>query len=186
MFKQLTTRMSSSMGMKKYSLESLEDIDIDSVDSICISNGDTNSTNSSNGLSDIHSVENIQEYAKRKVIKLLRSIKKLQHTQSEYKDHNMSMAAFMDMLQNQKYSHVSMCMFKQFIRECRMVPKPHYLHYYKFFLYYGMYYHHIRANVDVIEENMIPHHQKYLTYMKAQVKYLHTIIRESRLKDIDL
>jgi hypothetical protein len=75
-----------------------------------------------------------------------------------------------------------MSLFKQLIHQSRMVPKQHYLHYYKLFLYSGMDSHHVRTSVDVIDPKMGPHHRSHLACMIAQVKYLHDIIRESRVK----
>jgi hypothetical protein len=76
MFKQLTHRMASAMGMDGYALESLEDIDLDSVDSVSLSDTDSTYSSHSSSSIDMGSAEELEAFAKRQVIKLVRCKKK--------------------------------------------------------------------------------------------------------------
>lgn len=187
MFKELRDRVVNVMGIKKYALDNLDSIDLDSADSICISITDSDSSESSGSMRSTNldmSQQEIEAMARRQVISTVRIIKNLEKLHLHRREPKLSMQAFMDMIRDQKYTHVSMNLIKQYIRQCRMVPKPIYLHYYTFFLYYGMYYHHVRSTLDIIDEAMVPFHRFQFISIKAQLKYLCTIIKESRVKNI--
>ena len=190
MFDILRKRMVEAMGMKVYSFEDLERLDIDSVDSICISDlsseGDVKSLTSISTDSSSASDSQIEYKAKCKVSKMLRSIKKLEKLHELRNDSKLGMLAFIDLLRDQQYKHVNMGLLNKFIRVCKMVPKAYYLHYYIYFLYYASYYHHCRSTVDVIDENMKHHHQLRLVSIKYQLKYLQHIIKQSRIREVSL
>ena len=174
--------MKLALGVKSLSFESLEHIELDSVDSICLSDSgckDSSVPESSSVVGSIDSVK-INEFARRKVLKILRSIKKLETLQSEGKASKLSMLIFMDMIRDQQYNHVSMNMLETFMKTCIMIPKSYYLHYFMFFLHYAAYYHYTRATTDIIDSSMKGHHLSQFVYIKAQLKYLQYIIKESR------
>lgn len=192
MFEILHKRMVESFGMRVYSFEDLEHLDIDSVDSLSFSE-----TPSSNGCSDnILSTEkgsvspsdtnSIEEYAKRKVIKILRTIKKLEKLHVRRQESRMPMCKFIDFIRDKQYIHVNMGLLSSFIKTCKMVPKTFYLHYFMYFLYYASYYHHARATTDIIDIEMKDYHKKHLICIKHQLKYLQYIISQSRIKEITL
>lgn len=178
------------MGMKVYSFEDLERLDIDSIDSICIS--DTSSNASSAETSKTGSTINssvmdksfIEEYAKDKVVKILKSIKTLEKHHKKQKESKLTMLVFIDLIRDQQYRHVSMTLLSHFIKTCKMVPKQYYLHYYLYFLYYAYYYHHMRATTDIIDAKMKQYHINHLLCIKYQLKYLQYIIKQSRLQEI--
>ncbi len=181
------------LGTKVVSFSELESIDIDSVDSICISDKSTrkgaiesttyNQQIESPGNSVVVDTDS-DSVSKQKVIRIVRSLKAIEKLHQRKKEIRMSLLTFMDMIRDQEYSHVSMCMLEQFIKSCRMVPKPYYLHYYVFFLYYAIYYHTIRSTSDVIDEKMKPQHMQYLLNIKRELKFLQHIIKESRTRSI--
>lgn len=196
MFNILRKRVTTAMGMETLSFDDLEHIDLDSVDSICLSDkSSVKSADSINnkGINRINSYisnsstgssikSNIEDYSKKKIVKLLRSIKKLENLHSLRKESKMSMLVFIDMIRDQQYQHVSMCMLSEFMKSCKMVPKAYYLHYFMYFLYYAAYYHHLRATTDIIDEKMKTQHEYHFKCIKAQIKYLHYIIKESRIR----
>lgn len=191
MFDILRKRMVEAMGMKVYSFEDLDRLDIDSVDSICISdissdNGDNKSLSSISTDSLSASDMQIEHKAKCKVSKMLRSIKKLERLHELRNDPKLGMLAFIDLLRDQQYKHVNMGLLNKFIKVCKMIPKAYYLHYYIYFLYYASYYHHCRSTVDVIDEKMKQHHQIQLLSIKYQLKYLQHIIKQSRVQEVTL
>lgn len=175
--------MKAALGVKSLSFEHLDNVELDSVDSICLSDStckDDLSMNDSNLSTE--SIREIAEFASKKVLKILKSIKKLERLHQEGKAAKLSMLIFIDMIRDQQYKHVSMNMLDTFMKTCIMVPKAYYLHYYMFFLHYAAYYHNTRSNRDVIDESMKEHHSRQFVYIKAQLKYLQYIIRESRLR----
>ena len=178
-----------ALGVKSLSFENLEHIELDSVDSICLSDSTSKSdmiTVNSDSSIDSTNIKDISEYAKLKVLKILRSIKKLEKLHIHNKSPKLSMLVFMDMIRDQQYKHVSMNMLHTFMKTCIMVPKAYYLHYFMFFLHYAAYYHHIRATTDIIDHSMKDHHTRQFIYIKAQLKYLQYIIKESRLRSIQV
>ena len=179
MFDVLRQRIAGSLGVRVYSFEDLEHIDIDSIDSICLSDtkGESNSEESSDNSNEYTSLE---EYSNRKVLKILRSIKKLERLHEKRKESKMTMIIFMDLIRDNQYQHVSMSLLGSFIKTCRMVPKAYYLHYFMYFLYYASYYHHVRATTDIIDETMKKQHQHHLACVRHQIKYLQYIINQSR------
>lgn len=190
MFDILRKRMIEAAGMKMYSFEDLESIDIDSVDSICISdlssNADNKSVASQSTMSPSESDDRIEYKSKSKVSKMLRSIKKLERLHEIRKDTKLGMLAFMDLLRDHQYKHVNMVLLNRFIKICKMVPKAYYLHYYIYFLYYASYYHHCRSTIDIIDESMKQHHQMQLKSLKYQLQYLQHIILQSRIQEVTL
>jgi hypothetical protein len=183
MFDILRKRIRSAMGTRVISFSDLERVELDSIDSITISERTAGSkslpsSGSDNGQRD--PTECISaSFVKKKVTRIIRSIKRLSRAGGE-SESKISMLIFMDMLRDQEYPHVSMSALEQFIKICRMVPKAHYLHYYMFFLHYATYYHHIRSSTDIINNDMVEHHELQLHSMRLQSKYLQHIINESR------
>ncbi len=195
MFNVLRKRVTMAMGMKTLSFDDLEHIDLESVDSICLSDVSSikSETTSDKGINRLNSytsdssansstTSNIEDYSKKKVVKLLKSIKKLEKLHAIRKESKMSMLVFIDMIRDQQYQHVSMCMLSKFMKSCKMVPKSYYLHYFMYFLYYAAYYHHQRATIDIIDDNMKDQHEYHFKCIKAQIKYLNYIIKESRVR----
>lgn len=181
MFTKLKDRLASATGIKTYSFDELEHAELESTDSICLSE----STSRSGSIaSNVSIPSNYEEYGKGQVTKILRTIRKLNNA-GENKS-NMPMLVFMDMIRDQQYKHVSMVMLSTFMKTGRMVPKNHLLHYYMYFLFYAAYYHQIRATTDVIDEKMKDKHHRYCICIRYQIKYLQHIIKESRLRKINL
>lgn len=192
--------MVSTMGMKTYSFDDLEHIDLDSVDSICLSDStsatpktlrsqSSNSNDSSfdlasNFTSESSECNEVNEYAKRKVLKLLKSIRKLEKLHEKRNEPKMPMLVFMDVIRDQQYKHVYMNMLGKFMETCKMVPRAYYFHYYMFFLHYAEYYHFMRSTADVIDKKMKEQHRQHFICIRAQLKYLYYIIKESRLRDL--
>lgn len=181
MFDELRKRMLSSMGVKVCSFDELEQLEIDSIDSVCLSStASSTSSRMSSHQEDITSLDYdvLQISAKRKVMKILKFIKKLKQLGSA----RFNLPAFMDLLRDKQYTHVSMSLLDKFMKTFKMTPKPHLLHYYIYFLYYASYYHHTRATTDVIDDKMKKNHQSYQLYLKLQLDYVSYIIKESRNK----
>lgn len=187
-FEELRKRMFSVMGVKVCSFEDLEKLEIDSIDSVCLSSASSMTSHQSSTEQDLMSTnyDALKSNAQQKVLKILKFIKKLNQFNSFKKQEQMKLPAFMDLLRDKQYTHVSMCMLDKFIKTFKIVPKPHLLHYYIYFLHYASYYHHVRATTDVIDKDMKQKHLSYLVYLKLQLNYLHYIIYESRNKDISL
>ncbi len=188
MFDVLRKRMVSAMGVRVCSFDDLDRMDLDSVDSVCISDSGSIasvSTATSTEYAEVIRAEGLDDLVKRKIAKMLRFIKKMEklHTTKETK---MSLLPFMDMIRDQQYAHVSMSLLQQFMKTCKMVPKPYYLHYFMFFLHYAAFYHYVRGTTDVIDQNMKHVHEKHLRYIKLQLKYLQYIIQESRVREVAL
>jgi hypothetical protein len=57
----------------------------------------------------------VANYAKQKVIRIVRSIKALSQLHKKMKDKMMPMLVFIDMIRDQEYDHVSLCLLEQFI-----------------------------------------------------------------------
>lgn len=186
MFKELRRRMVSAMGVRICSFEDLDRLEIDSVDSVCLSDSSGSHKTLSSLSGGSLSSERIADLAKRKVIKVLRFIKKLEQLHAHKKENRMTFMPFLDLIRDKEYSDVSMSMINTFIKTCRMVPKPYYLHYFIYFLYYAYYYHHVRATKDVIDDKMKKYHEISRGCIKLQLKYLHNIIKESRVKEVSL
>ena len=90
----------------------------------------------------------------------------------------MPLLAFMDMIRDQQYPHVSMNMLESFMNTCKTTPKCYYLHYYLYFLYYALHYHNIRSQIDVIDEKMKEQHLYHLKCIQIQIKFLQNIIKQ--------
>lgn len=186
MFDVLRKRIHSVLGTNVVSLSELDSIDVDSVDSICISDKSSSPVNPLNGTDDAASSSGLDEDRayKQKVLRIAKSLKALERRHQQKQEGKMSIMVFMDMIRDQEYRHVSMCMLNDFLRSCHMVPKAYYLHYYVFFMYYAIYYHSMRGAIDVIDEKMKPQHLQHLSLIKKQLKYLQYIIKESRTHSV--
>ena len=182
MFDILRKRISKLIDTRTCSFEDLDQLDIDSVDSICLTEVSTATdyTIASNVDISSYSMEEMNKAAKCKVSKILRSIKKLEKLHQLQNSKKMNMLAFMDVICDQQYSHVSMNLMSDFIKISKMVPKSYYLHYYIFFLYYALYYHNHRAYVDVIDKSRKTNHINRMLSIKCQLKYLQYKIKQSR------
>lgn len=182
MFDILRKRISKLIDTRTCSFEDLDQLDIDSVDSICLTevSAATDYTIASNVDISSYSMEEMNKAAKCKVSKILRSIKKLEKLHQLQNSKKMNMLAFMDVICDQQYSHVSMNIMSDFIKISKMVPKSYYLHYYIFFLYYALYYHNHRAYVDVIDKSRTTNHINRMLSIKCQLKYLQYKIKQSR------
>ena len=70
-----------------------------------------------------------------------------------------------------------MTLLPEFFASCKMEPKPYLLHYYLFFLYYGIWYHKVRSTTGVIDEQMIEMHQRHCDNLRSLLRFLQEQIR---------
>lgn len=161
------------LGLKSSSFNDLNELDSNDSVNFSLKHSPVSSISSSNGL-------DIDIDAKRKVVKILRLIKHIE-TRPQ-----MSLIEFMDMIRTQHYDHVSLSLFRSFMNTCTMIPKPYNIHYYMYFLYYAIYYHHTRSTVDVIDDQMTETHSRHLVNVQKQLRCLRRIIADSRVREISL
>jgi hypothetical protein len=175
------------MGVRTVSMDELDEmdtLDIDSNVSLCISDISSVSIKSNKNIFYKQGSDDVS--IKRKVGKILKTISKLEKLNKERNEKRIDLLRFMDILKEQQYPSVSMNMFQDFMKLCKMTPKNHYIHYYIYFLHYAEYYHHARALTDVIDSSKKEYHISHVKNIRDHLKYVYTIIKKSKTKETEL
>ncbi len=188
MFSVLQQRVRALTGTSVCSFDDLQELDLDSVDSICLSDTLANDldkkyidpaiADKSYELTN-QNRKDVEECCRHRVISNIKSIKKLEKIKMGCST-RIDMLEFFDLLHDHQYQDVGLGLLAQFIDECKMVPKPYYIHYYMYFLCYASYYHHMRSNIDVLDEHTVQIHTYLLLCPRHQLKILQYIIDHSR------